>query len=41
MLKEYFVNEIDKMYLRDLIADAKRCEEFVIESDGVYCDFAR
>merc|ERR1712216_970165 len=40
-LKEHFANEIDKTHLRDLIADAKRCEELVIESDGVYCDFAR
>ena len=35
------VDAIDKTHLRDLIADAQRCDDLVIEAEGVYCDFAR
>jgi len=35
------VKDIDETHLRDLIQDAERCKDLVIEFDGVYCDFAR
>ena len=39
-LREH-VDAIDKTHLRDLIADAERCGDLVIETEGLYCDFAR